>query len=165
MTYRSRSSSCPSGWRESRRGLAPIVALVAALALSGCIQGTQTPPPETDGDRERGAHLIGVYGCGGCHIIPGIDDANGLAGPPLTHWVERRYIAGALRNEPGELIRWIMDPQAIEPGTAMPTMAITEPEARDIAAYLYTVGDARPLGPPHLIPIEWLRGIGGWAKK
>lgn len=143
---------------------ARLCCVFGALLLAGCIQGQRTPPPPTGGDREAGARMIEFYGCGGCHIIPGIDDADGLAGPPLTHWVERRYIAGALHNEPAELIRWIMDPQAIEPGTAMPTMAITEAQARDIAAYLYTVGDARPLGPPHLIPIEWLRRVGKWAE-
>jgi cytochrome c1 len=30
-------------------------------------------------------------------------------------------------------------PQAIEPGTAMPNLDVREQDARDIAAYLYTL--------------------------
>jgi cytochrome c1 len=37
------------------------------------------------------------------------------------------------------LIRWIETPQAIEPGTAMPNLGVTEQRARDMAAYLYTL--------------------------
>ncbi|PRY20191.1 hypothetical protein CLV70_12572 [Pseudosporangium ferrugineum] len=32
-----------------------------------------------------------------------------------------------------------MDPQAVEPGTAMPDLGVTSTDARDIAAYLFTL--------------------------
>jgi cytochrome c1 len=34
-------------------------------------------------------------------------------------------------------MRWIQDPQAIRPHTAMPNLHVGEEDARDIAAYLY----------------------------
>jgi cytochrome c len=34
-----------------------------------------------------------------------------------------------------------MDPQEIQPGTAMPDVGATEEQARDTAAYLFTIGD------------------------
>jgi cytochrome c len=37
------------------------------------------------------------------------------------------------------MVRWIRDPQQVVPGNAMPDMAINQPDARDIAAYLYTL--------------------------
>jgi hypothetical protein len=37
------------------------------------------------------------------------------------------------------LIQWIQDPQAVEPGTAMPNLGVDEAIARDTAAYLYTL--------------------------
>ena len=37
------------------------------------------------------------------------------------------------------LMLWIREPQTIEPGTAMPDMAVTEQDARDMGAYLYTL--------------------------
>jgi cytochrome c1 len=37
------------------------------------------------------------------------------------------------------LITWLRDPQAIVPGNAMPNMGLQDQQARDIAAYLYTL--------------------------
>jgi cytochrome c1 len=37
------------------------------------------------------------------------------------------------------LIRWIQDPPSIDPKTAMPNVRVTEADARDIAAFLYTL--------------------------
>ncbi len=36
-------------------------------------------------------------------------------------------------------LRWIRDPQDILPGNAMPNTRVGEAEARDLAAYLYTL--------------------------
>jgi mono/diheme cytochrome c family protein len=93
-----------------------------------------------EGDPERGAEWIDAYGCGTCHVVPGIDLAQGKAGPPLTRWAERHFIAGSLLNTPTNLVRWIVEPQAIEPGTAMPNLGVAPEQALDIAAYLYTLG-------------------------
>lgn len=128
-----------------------IAAALLPLLLVACQQEREDRVQVAGGDAERGRALTQQYGCGGCHVIPGLDGAVGLAGPPLTAWPDRSYIAGALPNEPEHLVRWIHDPQSIEPGTAMPTMAITLEEARHIAAYLYTI-PGHEIGPPHLLP-------------
>ena len=47
--------------------------------------------------------------------------------------------AGQLVNSPDNLIRWIVDPQTVEPGTAMPNLGVILAVARDMAAYLYTL--------------------------
>lgn len=136
------------GARWRRAALVPLL----AVAAGGCRQETVTPRQEVPGgDAERGRVRIAAYGCGTCHSIPGVPGANAHIGPPLDAYAERAYIAGALRNRPESLVRWIMDPQTIEPGTAMPDLGVKEHEARDIAAYLYSLGGAG-LGPPHLIP-------------
>lgn len=93
------------------------------------------------GDADRGRALLDAYGCGACHEIPGIRAASGLAGPPLDHWAERHFIAGALINTPDNLVRFIADPQAVEPGTVMPNLGVSPQEALDMAAYLFTLGD------------------------
>ena len=51
------------------------------------------------------------------------------------------------------------NPQAIEPGTAMPTQGVTADEAAHMAAYLYTL-NVPELGPPHPFPLRWLEAIG-----
>lgn len=120
-------------------------ALLAAMLLAGgwtvgCGQQEKLPPPEvSDGNPARGAALIGSYGCGSCHSIPGIREADGLVGPPLDQMGRRSYIAGQLPNTGPNLQRWIRDPQQVEPGTAMPDLDVTEQDARDIAAYLFTL--------------------------
>jgi len=86
-----------------------------------------------------GEHLIYAYGCGSCHLIPGVAEANGSVGPPLQGFGSRIYIAGLLVNTPENLLHWISKPQEVDPGTAMPDLGVTEPQARDIAAYLYTL--------------------------
>ncbi|HET8701943.1 MAG TPA: cytochrome c oxidase assembly protein [Nitrococcus sp.] len=110
------------------------------ITLAGC-GGDPDPPPSqvTGGSSQRGAALIEHYGCGGCHTIPGITGANGVVGPPLTQFGERTFIAGLLLNRPDNLVQWISNPQKILPGVDMPDMGVTQKEARDIAAYLYTL--------------------------
>ena len=48
-------------------------------------------------------------------------------------------VAGLVPNTPDELVRWIVMPQSMVPGNAMPNLGISDGEARDIAAYLYTL--------------------------
>ncbi len=93
-----------------------------------------------DGDWEQGRKLLSSYGCGACHYIPGIAVGNSYAGPLLTNWSQRSFIAGNLPNTPENLIKWIVDPQAVEPGTAMPVLGVSEEEARHMSAYLYSLG-------------------------
>jgi cytochrome c1 len=62
-----------------------------------------------------------------------------MIGPPLTLFARRAYIAGEAPNTARSLIQWIMSPQSIEPGTVMPALGVSEAQARDIAAYLYTL--------------------------
>lgn len=136
---------------RSPRGMA----MLFVVAAASCSQGSVRPRHEVEGgDVERGRVRIAAYGCGSCHAIPGVPGANATIGPPLDAYAERTYIAGSLRNRPDALVRWIMNPQAIEPGTAMPDLGVSEQDARDIAAYLYSLRDGG-LGPPHLIP-SWV---------
>lgn len=149
--------SRPIRRRAASRGGAALLVLLA-LAAAGCRQGSAAPAAHVaGGDPDRGRIYTERYGCGFCHVIPGIEGANGQVGAPLTHFARRRYIAGALLNESENLVRWLVDPQAVEPGTAMPALGIPEAHARDIAAYLYTIGEVVPLGPPHVFSPELLK--------
>jgi cytochrome c2 len=91
------------------------------------------------GDARLGRAGIRKYGCNTCHQISGIPGARGLVGPPLDGIGQRYYIAGALPNNPGNLMLWIQHPRQVESHTAMPEMGVTEQDSRDIAAYLYTL--------------------------
>lgn len=51
----------------------------------------------------------------------------------------RTYIAGELPNQPENLVRWVSSPESVEPHTAMPNLGLNQQQARDVAAYLYTL--------------------------
>jgi cytochrome c len=121
--------------------LATLLALLSGLLwLAGCGGSDRLPPAVVpDGNPARGREAIQRYGCGTCHGIPGVRGATGTVGPPLDDFGRRSYIAGQLPNTGPNLQRWIMNPQDVEPGTAMPDVGVTEIDARDIAAYLFTL--------------------------
>jgi len=106
--------------------------------LGGCTGGQQTSTYSLAmvGNARQGRRLIVSYGCGSCHTIPGIYRARGLVGPPLYFFGRRTMIAGELPNNPDNLVRWLLNPKAVEPGTAMPNVGLNQQQAQDIAAYL-----------------------------
>ena len=112
----------------------------AAAALGGCQPAAGDPQVLVPGgDAGRGRVLIARIGCGGCHAIPGVPGANGRVGPPLDKVGRQAVIAGVLPNIPDDMVRWIRTPQSVVPGNAMPNMEIDDHDARDVAAYLYTL--------------------------
>jgi cytochrome c len=117
-------------------GAAGIAAAVAAFSLMPS-ERSKVALALTGGDAKRALPLLRRYGCGGCHAIPGVPGADGVVGPPLTDFRQRVFIAGALPNNAGNLVQWIVEPSAVHPGTAMPETGISTEQARDIAAYLY----------------------------
>lgn len=122
--------------------IAPLLAavwLVAACRGNNPMYAVSYAPHVPGGDAQRGAGVIEQSGCGSCHTIPGVRNAKGLVGPPLLWWSRRTFIAGELPNTPENLVRWVQSPQSIEPKTAMPTLGLSDQQARDVAAYLYTL--------------------------
>lgn len=112
--------------------------LLAALAACG----QQTLPPrakEVGGDPARGKVALQQHACTGCHAIPGVVGANSPVGPPLDRMAKRKYIAGIMPNTPENMIRWLRDPQSVAPLSAMPDLDVSDRNARDMAAYLYTL--------------------------
>jgi cytochrome c len=111
------------------------------ITLSACSRRAafEMTRESTGGDAQVGEHLIYTYGCGSCHVIPGVAEAIGTVGPSLQGFGSRYYVAGVLINTPRNLFRWVSKPQEIDPRTAMPDLGVTERQARDIAAYLYTL--------------------------
>jgi len=118
------------------RGLIP-AALVGAvlLAMAGCDKKEENGL----GNMRRGSGLIAQSGCGTCHDVPGVRGARGRVGPSLDHIGTQTILAGTLPNTPANMLTWIKTPQAVRPGDVMPNMGLNDHDARDIAAYLYTL--------------------------
>ena len=127
------------GWDMNRKRSVMAAVAVAAAALLGACNSAEKPVTSTIGNADLGKEAIEKYGCGSCHTIPGVKEADSLVGPPLTHFRERSFIAGQLANTEENLARWIRDPQGVEPGTAMPNLGVSAEDAENIAAYLSTI--------------------------
>jgi cytochrome c2 len=117
---------------RSRRG-----ALLAALLSIGCSERALIPLDHASA--ERGREVLDHFDCGACHRIPGVRGPQGRVGPSLEHFSQRPYLAGRFENSPALLVRWIQDPPAMKPATAMPDLGLTEAQARDVAAYLWSL--------------------------
>ena len=91
------------------------------------------------GDPEQGLTIIDRTGCGACHSIPGVDWPRGSIGPDLAGFGGRTLIAGSVPNRPDLLAAYVRDAPAVDPGSGMPSMPLSEEESRDVAAYLYTL--------------------------
>lgn len=123
------------------KALFSLLLAACCAALAGCTGGKTLQPYTVAiaGNPDHGRDLIGTFGCGACHTIPGVQGARGSVGPPLMFFSRRTMIAGELPNSPDNLVRWIENPRAIEPGTAMPDLGLSDQQAHDVAAYLYTL--------------------------
>ena len=117
-------------------------ALAGSVAVSACAAGasaTSSPAQVPGGSPERGRQMLGAYGCGACHSIPGVPGATGRVAPPLTDWGSRTTILGLMPNTPERLVQWIVDPESLRPGTTMPAIGVSREDALQMAAYLYTL--------------------------
>ena len=87
----------------------------------------------TGGDSEAGQLLVTRYGCSSCHEISGVPDARGTVGPSLTGIAERSFVA--------------VETAAANPalaGVALIDAWNIGKDARDMAAYLYTLSRGVP---------------------
>lgn len=123
-------------------GIALIAAIVASLTwLNERRAATQREAQgSTGGQIARAVPLMLANGCAGCHTIDGVPGAQGLVGPTLGSSLPQKvYIAGTLQNTPANMIAWLRRSRDMQPRTAMPSTGISEQDARDIAAYLYSL--------------------------
>ena len=111
------------------------------LLPAGC-----QPPPEGGAatalaSAESGRRIVQKVGCTACHAFPDIAWPRGRVGPGLGGFARQTLIAGRLPNRPDRLAAFVRDAPGLVPGSAMPAVAISAEEARDVAAYLYTLDD------------------------
>jgi cytochrome c1 len=130
--------------KTSLLGGATVVVIIATAAIwfqasSDARDLENRASAMTGGDATKGQVLARSKGCGGCHEIPGVKGAHGNVGPPLTKFASRMYVGGVLLNTPEHVQQWLLDPPSIDPKSAMPKVGLNDQEARDLAAYLYTL--------------------------
>lgn len=127
---------------KMRGAILPVLLLFCVTLAWACDSGKAAASEAeslTGGNVQRGKSAIGRYGCGACHTIPGVAGAEATVGPPLSNIAVRAYLGGHLSNSPDNMMKWIRHPQQVDPNNVMPEMGVTEQDARDITAYLYTL--------------------------
>lgn len=117
-------------------GLGLTCALCAAV-LCGCQKLSAVVPGSTAGTA-RAIELASRHGCVSCHDIPGAA-VTGRVGPSLRGINGRAYLAGGLPNTPEQIVAFIRFPERARPGTLMPNLRVSESDARELAAFLYTL--------------------------
>jgi cytochrome c2 len=100
---------------------------------------TRLPETIVAADAARGRRALEQYACIACHEIPGLIGPEARLGPPLHGIGARGMLGGVLRNTPENMARWLRDPKAFSPNTAMPALGVSERDARDMAAHLATL--------------------------
>lgn len=124
------------------RSLIGTVVLVFIVAGCGILTSSQDARvEETGGNVARGEDLVAKHGCLACHSVSGMPSVANGYGPDLDGFANNRLIAGQAENTPETLIQFLLDPNSVVPGTAMPTVNISEEDARDITSWLYTLDD------------------------
>jgi mono/diheme cytochrome c family protein len=123
---------------------------------------------EVSGDIEHGKTLFEIRGCLGCHQLqarPSFDPAQEV--PPIgescdvkvgqdcnaTKPYQNAYshfdIAPNLSNIGSKtniawLFAWLKDPKSLQPDTRMPSLRLSDEDAKDLAAYLMTLTEEAP---------------------
>ena len=119
--------------------------VIAFLALACARPEAPAPPPKPAapppiGNAARGKELVGQQGCNVCHAVPGIEGAQGSLAPSLAGVATRPKISeNTVVNTPENLAKYVENPQALNPNSAMPALGIPTADAKDIAAFLLTL--------------------------
>lgn len=124
-------------YRRTTSGLLLMVPIIVLLAA--CADKRQQPRDITGADAAAGLAVIERLGCAACHQIPGVDWPQGTVGGSLDGFADRSMIAGRFPNQPETLATWVRNAPSMSATTGMPAMPMTSAEARDVAAYLYTL--------------------------
>jgi cytochrome c2 len=115
------------------------VASVVILKRQDQVQAKVIAEQLTGGSVSSGKASFISMGCGACHAVQFVAQADGQVGPSLDQIATRVELAGHLPNTPENLRLWIQHPQQVSPGNGMPDLGLTDKQAKDISAYLYTL--------------------------
>jgi len=140
MDYKRLAAAAPPSCRAPPEAPAPRPAGTrprsGAAPGAGSSEAAMAPDALTSDRWEAARSALAQHGCIACHMIPGVVGPVTGVGPRLEGLGSRGRIAGHVQTAEDSLARWIRDPQSVDPHTAMPTVGISETQARLMAAYL-----------------------------
>ena len=113
--------------------LAGAAFLMVVFGLLGLSLRDLYAVPRLDPSVAHGKALYAQYGCAGCHVIHG---EGGGVGPDLSY-------VGDARPDREWHHRHFQDPQAMVPGSIMPSFPLTDRELHDLTSYMLSLTQGR----------------------
>ncbi len=93
------------------------------------------------GNIEKGKQIVSEVGCKACHVVEGDERVRQLRGKSYDIAPELTRIGS--KTNAKWLYEWIRNPKKYRPNTTMPSLRLTDSEAKDVVAYLMTLNDER----------------------
>lgn len=94
------------------------------------------------GSASRGKEIFENVGCKACHVMGDDERVRNARGSSYDIAPELTHAAGKLN--PDWIFDWVENPRHYNPTTKMPSLRLSDQEARDIVAFLMTQRDDRP---------------------
>jgi mono/diheme cytochrome c family protein len=151
----------PSDLRPHLQQYMPRLAITPADArdIAKYLVPDNEPPPSTTAiagaDLGKGRQLIETKGCGSCHVFGGVAAVPSSNPPAMdgkafdrAHKLAPDLRVTRERMTASRLVAWLKDPKAVKPDTAMPTIALTDAEVKDLAGYIMTAELTAPQKKP-----------------
>ena len=114
------------------------------MKVSGESDYTPVPSLPAGGDLERGEVLVETVGCLACHAVGEKTKVRELRGTSYDIAPELTRVGSKVNRS--WLYDWIRNPRHFNPTTKMPSLRLTEQEARDVVSYLMSLrGPAEPV--------------------
>lgn len=100
------------------------------------------------GIASEGKKLFETIGCQDCHVAEGFTKVREARGTSYDVAPELSKVGS--KDNPDWLFDWVRDPRHFNPETRMPNLRLTDPEARNIVAYLGSLKDKTVENTPSL---------------
>jgi len=125
-----------------RLPIEPAQAADIAAYLMAADGSTEVPPSVVPGSASRGREIMDQKGCTACHAFSGVQPFTPSAASPANSDAARaaalapdlRFTRDRFQRE--QLVRFLLNPQAVKPDTRMPNFDFSPEQAADIVAYV-----------------------------
>lgn len=134
--------------RLSHEEAEAVTAYLVDIAKQSTFRPTYASGTYRGGSAARGKELVEKIGCMGCHVVGKDDRVRRERGTSYDIAPELTWVGGKVN--PNWLFDWLKNPRHYQPNTRMPSLRLTDSEARDIVAYLISLKDDRPTEPVKL---------------
>lgn len=112
---------------------------------SGDVANAPNAPEIAGADLGKGRRLLETKGCGSCHVMSSVEPLPSSTPPVMeARAFERAFklapdlLVTRTRMSPAKVVAWLKDPASVKPDSAMPKIALTDAEIKDITGYLFT---------------------------